>query len=439
MINNQRITGALSRKAGRYYAVIYYRDEDGRRRSKTVATGILIEAQNKRLQAKNERAARRKLEELIREFSPPEDFNCTKVNYFANDVREWLERKQQSVAPSTRAGYQYAVNDIVEYFSTHARLRTTELKSSDIEDYLNWERNRRKPNSFVADKKRIKDPDGSGIENTIMRRLAVIRMVLQEAKRDGQIIHNPAAKSDSWITLPKPQAPSYTVLTGEEAKQMRKMLRSEDKWFEVATLLALLYGLRRSEIIGMRVTDIDASQKRIICRNTVTQQTIGGKNILSAKPHTKNHSIKTFILSDEIFELLISLIDVNARYAIEFGVRYDTTWDGYIFRYPDGKLITPNHLTQHFSLFLKRNGLKKMRFHDLRHSCASILYSQGVAPKTIQQILGHTQLSTTTEIYTHLFGSEKDVAIDNLSVMLLGTNQNAKEENCDGNTDGTCV
>jgi len=436
-MKSQSITGTLSKKSGRYYAVIYYYDDAGRRCSKTIATGITIEAQNQRLSAQNERAARRKLEELIRGFTPPENSNAKQNSYFADDVKTWLARKQQSVSPSTRAGYQYAANDIIDYFSTHAHLRTTELKSSDIEDYLAWERNRRKPESAAAEKKRTKTPDGSGIENTIMRRLAVIRMVLQDAKRNRHITHNPAAKRDSWITLPKPQAPSYSVLTADEARHLRETLRTEDDWFEGAALLALLYGLRRSEIIGLRVIDIDIDQKRMICRNTVTQQTINGKNILSAKPHTKNRSIKTFTLSYEIFDLLMSLIDANARYAIEFGDQYDTTWDGYIFRYPDGKLITPNHLTQHFSLFLQNNGLKKMRFHDLRHSCASILYSQGVAPKTIQQILGHTQLSTTTEIYTHLFGTEKDIAVNGLSVALLGGNQNAKEEQIDGKTDGT--
>ena len=72
-----------------------------------------------------------------------------------------------------------------------------------------------------------------------------------------------------------------------------------------------------------------------------------------------------------------------------------------------GRLITPGFLTQHFPLVLERNGMKKIRFHDLRHSCASLLYSNGVALKDIQEWLGHSDISTTSNIYTHLDFSSK--------------------------------
>ena len=72
-----------------------------------------------------------------------------------------------------------------------------------------------------------------------------------------------------------------------------------------------------------------------------------------------------------------------------------------------GRRITPGFLTQHFPLVLERNGMKKIRFHDLRHSCASLLYSNGVALKDIQEWLGHSDISTTGNIYTHLDYSSK--------------------------------
>jgi len=72
-----------------------------------------------------------------------------------------------------------------------------------------------------------------------------------------------------------------------------------------------------------------------------------------------------------------------------------------------GERIKPGYITQNFSLMLKNHGLKKIRFHDLRHSCASLLYANGVSLKEIQEWLGHSDISTTSNIYTHLDFSSK--------------------------------
>ena len=72
-----------------------------------------------------------------------------------------------------------------------------------------------------------------------------------------------------------------------------------------------------------------------------------------------------------------------------------------------GELVKPNFITQHFEITLKNNGLKKIRFHDLRHSCASLLYANGVSLKDIQEWLGHSDIGTTSNIYTHLDYSSK--------------------------------
>ena len=72
-----------------------------------------------------------------------------------------------------------------------------------------------------------------------------------------------------------------------------------------------------------------------------------------------------------------------------------------------GELMKPNFITQHFAQVLRKNNLKKIRFHDLRHSCASLLYANGVSLKEIQEWLGRSDISTTANIYTHLDFSSK--------------------------------
>ena len=74
----------------------------------------------------------------------------------------------------------------------------------------------------------------------------------------------------------------------------------------------------------------------------------------------------------------------------------------YIYVNEIGELVKPGYITQHFPLVLQKNGLRKIRFHDLRHSCASLLYANGVSLKEIQEWLGHSDISTTSNIYTHL-------------------------------------
>ncbi len=90
-----------------------------------------------------------------------------------------------------------------------------------------------------------------------------------------------------------------------------------------------------------------------------------------------------------------------------FGKAYNTKCTKYIYVNPMGELVKPNYLTQHFQIVLNRNEMRKIRFHDLRHSCASLLYANGVSLKDIQEWLGHSDIATTSNIYTHLDYSSK--------------------------------
>lgn len=103
--------------------------------------------------------------------------------------------------------------------------------------------------------------------------------------------------------------------------------------------------------------------------------------------------------------------------------RYCRDYLDYIYVNEMGELIKPNYLTQAFPAFLKRHGMRRIRFHDLRHSCASLLYANGVALKDIQEWLGHSDIATTSNIYTHLDYSSK-VASANA---IIGFFEDAKE------------
>lgn len=130
-------------------------------------------------------------------------------------------------------------------------------------------------------------------------------------------------------------------------------------------------------------------------------------------------------LSDELCGILHRGIVEQQRYSSSFGTDYCNDWDGYLMRYQDGKIIPPNAITQHFQLFLVKNHLKKIRFHDLRHSCASLLFANGVDILTIQEILGHAQL-TTTIAYTHKINDNKSKALTQMSNQFLQASSEEK-------------
>lgn len=314
---------------------------------------------------------------------------------FADLVAECLEHQKASKPASTYAGYQYAANDVMLYFRKLCPVKTIDLTSNMIERYQNWERTRRRPEYIGEYKRKTKYSDGSGIENTIKHRTTLIRSVLQFAKREGIVDRNVASIRDSQIDIPSPQRHEFEVLSIEEAKQILQMLKGEPLWFKVAITLALLLGLRRSEIIGLRVRDIDLETGVLRVTHTITQQTVDGKNTLVPKPFTKNKQAKKFVLTESLKELVNELIIENHKNEMIFGKSYDQEWNEYLIRYPDGKLVCPNALTTAFAKYIKKNGFKKIRLHDLRHSCASILFANGTDLLTIQEVLGHQQLTTT--------------------------------------------
>lgn len=418
------ISGCLCKKAGRYFVRIYFY-ENRQRREKSFPTGLKVEngSDRKNTQAKNN--AHLMLANILSSFKAnrmhgtPDKRN----QLFADAASEWLERQTSHKAESTIAGYRYALADIILYFTEVNCVRTVDLTSRMVEDYFSWERMRRQPDYSGPHKKKNKYSDGTGIENTILHRATIIRAVLQYCKRDGIVEKNVASKRDSWVELPQPQQHVFQVFTPEEADEFVEALKGEPLWFRVAVLLALMLGLRRSEVIGLRVSDIDFKAHELVIQCVVTQQAgeDRGKK-LTVKTKTKSTTTKCLEIWDELLTCIEAMIEGNRKNEELFGEDYDHAWKGFLFRDVDGKLIQPDTLTKTFSKFVERIGCKKLRFHDLRHSCASILHANGYSIKTVQEILGHKQL-TTTIMYTHAYEKEKKQAMNYMQSRYAMTNQ----------------
>ena len=177
---------------------------------------------------------------------------------------------------------------------------------------------------------------------------------------------------------------------------------------ELPVILAAFYGLRRSEVAGLKWNAIDFEKKTITIKHTVTQTTLEGKNTIVQKDRTKTKSsYRTLPLVTPFENALLRLKERQEENRRLCGKSYCTDYIGYINVNDIGSLMTPAYMTQHFPIVLARNGLRKIRFHDLRHSCASLLFSHGVSMREIQEWLGHSDISTTSNIYTHLANTAK--------------------------------
>ncbi len=420
--------GYVYDKKGYYYIRITYYVGDVRK-LKDISTGIRVGNPESRTGKKARREADVKLVEALQSFELPKIQQKTpRDQMFATVVKEWFERQYSARAPSTIAGYQYCVNDIVTYFSEVNPVQLANLESWDIEDYQKWERMRRQPSYTGKYARQYKYRSGCGIENTIKHRTTLIRSVLEDMKRRGYVTRNVASTRDCKVELPKPMAHVFSVLSPEEANRFVECLKGEELWFIVAVLLALTLALRRSEVCGLREGDINWETGVLTVCHTVTQQTINGKNVLTSKPFTKNRKPKCLNVEKRLQKVIRALIQEHETNTKLFGESYHHEWDGYLIRYPDGQLVSPNRITEHFKRFLKKKRLKEMRFHDLRHSCATILLAMGYDIKTVQGIMGHADLSSTM-VYLHFLEKQKKEALSGICNAMLGKDEDTDEEN----------
>ena len=126
--------------------------------------------------------------------------------------------------------------------------------------------------------------------------------------------------------------------------------------------------------------------------------------------------MRTFPLLDDVREVLLKLKDKQSEYRRIFGKMYKES--DYIFTWQDGRLYRPDYITDTFQKVLKKNGLPHMRFHDLRHSTASILHDKNWSLKDIQEWLRHADIETTGNIYTRITAKRKQIVANGLSQAL---------------------
>ena len=365
------VAGHLTLKNGRYYAVLNYRNAGGQRKTKWISLGLPEKG--------NKRKAEAELARLRAEFEPPKEVGDLSSNMlFADYLLEWLEIAKGRLAVATYSSYAAMIKKPVGPYFRQRNLTLRELEARHLQMFYSEMIRKVKP-------------------NTVIHYHAIIHSALKYAVKTDMLVQNVADKVDR----PKKNSFQPVFLSAEEMQKMFEALRGTK--LELPVLVAAFYGFRRGEVLGLKWDAIDFERGTISVIRTVTTITVDGKQTEIEQQSAKTKSsLRTLPLIGSFREYFLQVKEAQELNKQVCGNCYNHEYDGFVFVDELGERMRVEHLTNAFPKFLESHGLRRMRFHDLRHSCASLLLANGVPLKHIQEWLGHSDFTTTANIYAHL-------------------------------------
>lgn len=315
-----------------------------------------------------------------------------KKKLFSELLDDWLKYKNLSIEEATQEDYRLLIKQISNFLGD---IFVEDITIEDIQNYYSAEKNR-----------------GSSI-NTIKHKHVIIKPALDYAVAIRKLINsNPA----QYIRFPKKKKFIPQVLTLEELKYLLKQERNN--LIEFGIFCAAVYGMRRSEIIGLKWSAINFKENIFIMNNTVIRKKVNGGRKLLERPYGKNNtSTRIFPITPSFKELLMRIKE-NQAILKENDANYNNKNLDYIFLNFDGNLINPDHVSTLFKKALIKHEFPMIRFHDLRHSCATFMQKNKISAKDIQSWLGHSSISTTMNIYTHLDLNDKTEVAEKIEDIL---------------------
>ena len=368
------IAGHLQEKKGLYYMVLSYKDKSGKRVSKWMPTGLPVKGNKKRAE---DMLMAARAEFVAGEAAIDHDMP------FSSYLVQWMEIARSTLKPNTAAGYASMIqNPIAPYFQQRG-ITLGGLQAVDIQMF------------YTSQLKRVS-------ANTVIHYHAIIHRALKYAVKTDLIDVNPADK----VERPRKDRFTASFYDGNEVNRLFQAARGTP--LELPVMLAAFYGLRRSEVVGLKWDAIDFENKTIAIRHTVTACAEKGRRIEVAADTTKTASSRRTLPLVPAFQTkLAALKEEQEKNRILCCRSYCTDYLGYVLVDAMGNRLKLSYISTAFPALLKRNGLRPIRFHDLRHSCASLLLKNGVPMKQIQEWLGHSDFSTTANIYAHLDAGSK--------------------------------
>ena len=345
------ITGCLQKKNGYYYAVLYLK-VDGKRKTKWVATKLPVATTS-------ERKAQKALDEIRMQYDRQEEARASEKAMeaartkdcppeaqvpFADYMEKWLNSVRPSIATATYQSYSVMMKArVIPYFTTSG-IRLCDLTPQHIEDFY----------QTILD-------DGC-TTNTVIHYHAIIRKALQSAVKKDILPKNPADKVDR----PKKNVYHGSFYSEDEMMDMFDAIAGDP--LELCVKIAAYYGLRRSEVLGLRWDAVDFEKGTISISHKVIEMNVDGKFVPVGEDVLKTKSsFRTLPLIPVVEELLKAEKEKQRKNLRLFKGSYCQDYLEYVCVDESGKLLRPNFVTEHFGWVIHKYGLRKIRFHDLRH------------------------------------------------------------------------
>jgi len=377
------VNGCLEeRKGTNIYCIVlwWYEKGESKRSRQSISTNLSTKGRNK---TKANLLLRQAIEskeasllEIEKSKTRPDDM------LFGDFMKYWLSIVECSLQRRTYLDYKKKIyNQIAPYFDEKGVTVRT-LTVNMIQNFYKF---------------KLQTVKG----NTVRRYHANIHKALKYACKINMISDNPA----QYVELPKMTKPRIQYCEMDELQKILDL--SKGTFYEMPVILAVFYGLRRSEALAVRWSRINFRNKTVSIEEKVSE--ISGisdnkKAVLEFSPDMKTDaSLRVMPLLPEVEQALLNLkIRIKKNKAF-YGNSYDMQYDDYVCVQENGKLMRPDYLTEHFPRFIQPLNLqKRITYHGLRHSCATMLLSLGFDLKDIQEWLGHGSIKITGDFYAHL-------------------------------------
>ncbi|MFL5629584.1 MAG: tyrosine recombinase XerC [Ktedonobacteraceae bacterium] len=305
-------------------------------------------------------------------------------------VVDWLENThRRKVRPRTYERYREAV--YLHIVPVLGRIQLQKLTAQHVRAFY------------------TKKADEGLSASTIICYHSVLHLALDMAVKWGIIPRNVC----DLVSPPRRERFEIQPLTTEQAEKLIYTVRGH-KW-EALFILALVTGLRRGEILGLKWQDIDFAtgtlQVRRILSRVPTKMPGRTHVYVEAEPKTKQSR-----RSVTIAPFALAVLKNHQARQLEAKQKADKAWQehDYVFCTSIGTHLNPNEVVDELKKLLRQAELPNIRFHDLRHSAASLLLQLSVHPKVVQELLGHTQISMTMDVYSHVLPGMHQEAINRL-------------------------
>ncbi len=392
----QTFSASIQAKNGRLYAVIQA-DKNGKKFPVWRTLGLNENESKPKINKKFREVVNKYEEEYAQEIEmqnkPKSDIPVYEY------MTDFLNRTEHTLQKNTRISYRSMLEGrIKRFFTEHSDLTVGNLKPADIMKFYD---------TMVEDKL---------TGNSIIHYHALLRKGFNQAFKEEMIDSNPFDRIDR----PKKNKFHGDYFSAQELQTLLKLSKGDVIY--PAIMLAGGLGLRRSEALGVRWSRIDWKKKTVLLDTKITEFNENGHKSLEAVEEMKNKSShRTLPLPEPVYEMLCeekTKQEINKR---RFKGSYSREFADYVCVDGLGNMIPPSTVTRRFGEILRQYGLRHIRFHDLRHTFASLLISKEVPLINVSNFLGHSDLSTTANIYAHLDKSSKQISADIMGEIINGT------------------